>query len=128
MDEPKSKAVLIVEDDLFLSDILAQKLAESAFHVEAAVDSKDAFKILGEKHIDLIILDLLLPGVSGQEILKQIKDDEQLKSIPVIIASNLDNPEEQHACMKLGAVDYLIKAQHTPDEIIDRVKKALKME
>jgi DNA-binding response OmpR family regulator len=124
-NQSQGKSVLIVEDDLFLFDILTQKLIQNGFHVEGAVDANEAYKVLDEKPVDIILLDLLLPGIGGQEILKNIKSAEKLKNIPVIVASNLDNPEEQSNCKRLGAADYLIKAQHTPEEIVMRVKKVL---
>jgi len=64
--------------------------------------------------------------MEGHEILKRMKEDTVLRSIPVIIASNLDNPEERERVKKLGAADYLVKAEHTPDEIIKRVAEELK--
>ena len=120
------KTVLIVEDDLFLQGILAMKLEKAGFLVERALDGKEAFSILEKKRPDLILLDLLLPGMEGYEVLSHIKETSQWASIPVIIASNLDDPSERKRVQDLGAVDYLVKAEHTPDEIIQRVKKELK--
>ncbi len=119
------KRILVVEDDLFLSDILCQKLLKHGFFIERAIDADETFKILEEKHIDLILLDLLLPDIEGQEVLKRLKETEKWKSIPVIIASNLDDPAERKRTKELGAVDYLVKAEHTPDEIIKRVAEEL---
>ena len=123
--ETNGKTVLVVEDDLFLRDILCQKLLKSGYAVEGAIDSEAAFKILEDKKIDLIILDLLLPGMSGQEILKKIKANSRWQGSPVIIASNLDSAEEKQNCMHLGAAEYMIKAQHTPDEIVERAREIL---
>ena len=117
--------MLVVEDDLFLRDILCQKLLKNGFGIEGAIDSEAAFKILEEKAVDLIILDLLLPGMSGQEILKKIKTNSRWQDIPVIIASNLDSAEEKQNCMNLGATEYMIKAQHTPDEIVAQAHRIL---
>lgn len=128
MDATNKKCILVVEDDLFLKDILIQKLLKSGFEIEGAIDATEAFPILADKPVDLIILDLLLPGMDGQEILRRIKQDEKLKNIPVIVASNLDNPEEKKRVMDLGAADYMIKAQHTPDEIIARVRDVLEQQ
>ena len=111
---------------MFLQDILALKLKKAGFAVERAIDGKEAFSILEKKRADLILLDLLLPGMEGHDVLKQIKEDVALQSIPVIIASNLDSPEERKRVKELGAADYLVKAEHTPDEIIKRVAEELK--
>lgn len=119
------KTILIVEDDLFLQGILAQKLEKAGFAIERAIDGKEVFSLLEKKRVDLILLDLLLPDMDGQDVLQRIKQTSQWKSIPVIIASNLDNKTERTRVKELGAVDYLVKAEHTPDEIVKRVAKEL---
>ena len=81
-------------------------------------------KIKDEKP-DLILLDLLLPNIDGFEVLERVKADQSLGSIPVIIISNLGQKEDIERALKLGAVDYMVKAQFTPAEIIKRVKEAL---
>jgi len=73
----------------------------------------------------LILLDLILPGIDGFEVLKQIKEDSQINKIPVIILSNLGQQEEVEKGLKLGAADYLVKAHFTPDEIIGKIKEVL---
>ena len=70
-------------------------------------------------------MDLILPGIDGFEVLKQIKKDSQVSGIPVLILSNLGQREEIERGLNLGAADYLVKAHFTPDEIIDKVKKVL---
>lgn len=123
---PHKKMVLIVEDDLFLQGIIAMKLEKAGFEVERALDGKEAFTILEKKRPDLILLDLLLPGMEGHEVLRHIKETSQWASIPVIIASNLDSSSERKRVEDLGARDYLVKAEHTPDEIVNRVAKELR--
>ena len=120
------KTVLIVEDDLFLQGILAMKLEKAGFVVERALDGKEAFSILEKERPDIILLDLLLPGMEGREVLRHIKETSQWASIPVIIASNLDNPTERDKVKQLGVVDYLVKVEHTPDEIVQRVSEELR--
>ncbi|MDO8436326.1 MAG: response regulator, partial [bacterium] len=82
-------------------------------------------KIKTEKP-DLILLDLILPGIDGFEVLAKIKDDPTLSAIPVIILSNLGQQEDVERGLKLGAVDYLIKAHFTPGEIIEKIKNNLR--
>ena len=124
--DTNKKTVLIVEDDLFLQGILAMKLEKAGFVVERALDGKEAFSILEKNRADLILLDLLLPGMEGYEVLQHIKETSQWASIPVIIASNLDDKMERKRVEELGAVDYLVKAEHTPDEIVRRVSEQLR--
>ncbi len=119
------KKVLIIEDDIFLSELMAKKLEDSGFNVIKAIDGQEGLEKAASTKPDLILLDLILPGLDGFEVLKRIKDNAQISSIPVIILSNLGQREDIERGFDLGAQDYLVKAQFTPDEIVERVKKPL---
>ncbi len=118
-----SNKILIVEDDKFLRELLSKKLSEEHYKVVVAVDGSDALKKISEDEPGLILLDLILPGMSGFDVLEELKRNN--KRIPVIVLSNLGQKEEIEKGLKLGAVDYLIKAHFTPDEIITKIKKYL---
>ncbi|MDO8554948.1 MAG: response regulator [bacterium] len=122
----KSDTVLIVEDDEFLRQLVAQKLTQEGFNVIAAIDATEAFKSIHEKQPQIILLDLILPGMDGYEILDQLKKDSFTKSIPVIVLSNLGQREDIDKALKAGANDYLIKANFTPGEIVEKVRNVLK--
>jgi DNA-binding response OmpR family regulator len=119
------KIVLIIEDDKFLRELISRKILNEGFDVSEAVDGEDGFKKVKEEKPDLILLDLILPGMDGFEFLTKIKEDSSLTQIPVIILSNLGQKEDIEKGMKLGAVDYLIKAHFTPREIIEKIKANL---
>ena len=121
-----SKSILLVEDDPFLIDIYTTKLKESGFGVEVASDGESALRKVKEKEPGLVILDIVLPQLDGWEILRQIKSDQKLKNIKIIILSNLGQKEEVERGVELGAVKYLIKAHYTPSEVVEEVKKILK--
>lgn len=118
--------ILIVEDDKFLRELIARKLTQENFDISEAVDGEEGLKKIKEEKPDLVLLDLILPGIDGFEVLAKVKDDPALASIPVIILSNLGQREDVEKGMNLGAVDYLVKAHFTPNEIIEKVKIALK--
>jgi DNA-binding response OmpR family regulator len=118
--------VLIIEDDKFLRELIAQKLIKEGFEVLEAVDGEEGMRKVKEERPDLILLDLILPGIDGFEVLSRIKQDPALSPIPVIILSNLGQKDDVEKGMKLGAIDYLIKAHFTPGEIIEKIKSALK--
>jgi len=119
------KTVLIVEDDKFLRELISRKILNEGFDISEAVDGEDGLKKVKEEKPDLILLDLILPGIDGFEFLARIKEDSSLAQIPVIILSNLGQKEDIEKGMKLGAVDYLIKAHFTPREIIEKIKANL---
>jgi len=119
------KKILIVEDDKFLRDLCLRKLEKNGFKVSTAFDGEEGLKKIKEEKPVLILLDIVLPGLSGFEVLKQIKADSQTASIPVIILSNLGQKEDTEKGINLGAEDYIIKADNTPNEIIEKVKAVM---
>ena len=121
-----AKTISIVEDDKFLRELIAQKLVKEGYEILTAIDGEEGITQIKEKKPDLVLLDLILPGIDGFEVLSKMKEDPALASIPVIILSNLGQKEDVEKGLKLGAVDYLIKAHFTPGEIIEKIKAALK--
>jgi len=118
--------ILIIEDDRFLRELISKKLTKEGFEVSEAIDGEEGIKKIKSEKPDLILLDLILPGIDGFEVLSKMKDDPTVSSIPVIILSNLGQKEDVEKGLKLGAVDYLIKAHFTPGEIIEKIRANLK--
>lgn len=118
--------ILIIEDDKFLRELIARKLVSENFDILEAVDGENGLKVLKENKPDLILLDLILPGIDGFEVLSKIKGDPSISSIPVIILSNLGQREDVERGLNLGAVDYLVKAHFTPNEIVGKIKEIIK--
>jgi len=114
--------VLIVEDDRFLRELMVRKLKMENFEVIEAEDGEQGLKKMKEEKPDLVLLDLILPEMDGFEVLEQKRKDDEIKNIPVIILSNLGQKEEIDRGLQLGAKDYLVKAQFSPSEIIEKVK------
>ena len=114
--------VLVVEDDKFLRELLVHKLVSEGFDVENAIDAEAAFTILGKRTPNIILLDLILPGIDGFEILKRIKAEPKTARVPVIILSNLGQKEDLDKAMALGAKDFMVKANFTLDEIVVKVR------
>ena len=120
---PGRGLILIVEDDEFLKSMIVQRLKKEGFGVEGSPDGKKALEFLKSQIPALIILDLLLPGVDGFQVLKDIREDARLKETPVIVLSNLGELEYIDKAKALGANDYLIKAHFTLGEIMEKVNK-----
>jgi len=122
------KRILVIEDDKFLRELIVQKLSKEGYDVIEAIDGEAGVKQTKEGKPDIILLDLILPGIDGFEVLRQVKEDPNTASIPVIILSNLGQQEDVERGMKLGAVDYLIKAHFTPGEIIEKIQSIMNKE
>lgn len=117
--------VMVVEDDKFLRDLIVQKLKREGFPVSEAITGTEALQIAKEQKPAVILLDLILPGLDGFEALKRLKDDQETASIPVVILSNLGQREDVERGLRLGAVDFMIKAHFTPGEIVAKIKATL---
>ncbi|HBT81202.1 TPA: hypothetical protein DEB04_00565 [Candidatus Giovannonibacteria bacterium] len=118
--------LLMVEDDKFLRDLIVQKLIREGFKMKEAVDGEEGLKMVREERPDLILLDLILPGLDGFEVLKRLKADAASKDIPVIVLSNLGQKEDMDRAMAAGAEAFMVKAHFTPGEIVAKIKATLK--
>lgn len=122
----QSYSVLVVEDDKFLRDLLVLKLKKEGFKVSEAFDGEEALVKTKNEKPNIIILDLIIPGKDGFAFLQEMKNDPQMGSIPVIVLSNLGQREDIERAKALGAKDYMIKAQLTPLEVVERIKETLR--
>ena len=113
--------ILVIEDDKFLRDLMELKLKEEKYQVFTAIDGEDGVKTVKAEKPDLILLDIILPNMSGWDVLKTLRADPNLASIPVILLTNLGEEADVKKGLEMGAVDYMIKAHFTPDEIIKKV-------
>lgn len=121
-----AKKVLVIEDDKFLRELISQKLSKEGYDVIEAVDGEKGIETAKSEKPDLILLDLILPGIDGFEVLSKIKADSEASGIPIIILSNLGQKDDIEKGLKMGAVDYLIKAHFTPAEIIEKIREIMK--
>lgn len=120
------KKILIVEDDEFLRSLTAKRLEKEGYGVAVAVDGESALVTAMDEKPDLILLDLLLPGLDGFEVLGKFKANANLKKVPVIVFSNLGQKEDIEKAKLLGADQYLIKANFTLDDVMAKVSEAIK--
>lgn len=125
MQKEKNK-ILIIEDETALLYALQAQLSQNGFEILTATQGSEGLEKIKRFNPDLIVLDVLLPDMHGFEVLKQIKKDPKIKNIPVIILSNVGEKETVEEGLKLGADDYIIKTKHTLEEVLEKIKQALK--
>lgn len=118
------KNILLIEDDKTLCQIYQLNLELAGFKIEMAHDGKVGLVYALNHQPDLIILDLMLPGVNGLELLKIIKEKENTKAIPVLVLTNLSS-EEMEEAKNLGAHHCFLKTDTTPKSLTDEAKKIL---
>ena len=119
---PDEKKVLLIEDDPFLSSLLKNRLTREGLVVLHAKDGEEGINLLkANSNIQLVLLDLILPKKSGFEVLQVIRQDPQLQNAPVIIVSNLGQPEDVQKGQELGAVEYFIKAKTSIEDLVNNI-------
>lgn len=119
------KRVLIIEDDSFLASLIISALKRADFETSLAVDGEKGLEKLETEIPDIVLLDLILPGIGGFDILEKIKKEDKTKKIPVIILSNLGSQEEIQKGLKSGADAYLVKANILPEDVIKKIEEIL---
>lgn len=122
MADPFGPRVLIVEDDPLLSSLLAEKLHGEKFDLRSARTGEEALEIAKRDKPDMILLDLLLPGIDGFEVLRRLKEDPDTKNSVVIILSNLGQESDVSRGKELGAEKYIVKVSLTLSEVVDLVR------
>lgn len=118
--------ILFIEDEVAIQRTLGDALRKKGYEVRSALDGEAGLNLAKEEKPDLILLDLILPKKHGLEVLGELRQSEKTKNIPVIILTNLENIGEVEKAIELGATIYLVKANYTLDEVVQKVEKALK--
>ena len=121
----RSFVVLIVEDDPMLSKLYAEKFRFDGLNAIVANDGKTGLELATEKNPDTILLDMMLPGFSGFALLEELQKHPRGKYIPVVALTNLTDKRDANRAYKLGAKEYLAKAMHTPESVVEVVKGTL---
>lgn len=124
---PEQKNILLVEDEPLLGNLLKQRLEREGISVMLKRDGEEALSALRGFKPDLILLDIILPKISGFEVLEQLKIDPQIERAPVIIVSNLGQDSDIAKGQSLGAVQYFVKAKLSIEDLVEQAKLLLQM-
>lgn len=115
--------ILLVDDDAFLRDMYATKFTELKFDIQVAETAENALAKLREEKYDAVLMDMIMPGMTGVDLLKQIKS-EKIGGNPIcIMLSNQSEPTDRESALAAGAVGYIVKAELIPSEVVDAVLK-----
>ena len=121
----KMPKILIVEDDPALSKLYSTRLQQDGYQVVTAYDGATGLAVAAEENPTLIMLDMMLPKYTGIEFLEQLKQHGKTENYIIVCLTNLTEKAEADRARELGAKEYLAKAMHTPDEIVEILKKYL---
>lgn len=117
-----AKRIMIIEDDHFLSSLMKARLEKDGFAVLQAFDGEEAIQLFKEQIPSLIILDLIMPKVTGFEVLQTISLTPPLAKVPVVILSNLAQDSDIEKARQLGAKEYFVKVKVSIDDLVGRIK------
>ena len=120
--------ILIVEDDSFISLFLQKKLKELGYEAIVATSTAQGLEGLGSQTVSIILLDIILPDENGFTLLERLKKNPSYEAIPVVILSNLGQQSEIDRGKALGAIDFMVKGNYSPAEIVDRITAILKQQ
>ncbi len=122
----QSCKILVAEDDKFLSRAYEFKLAKTGCQIILAADGEETMAKVKAEMPDLVLLDLIMPKKNGFDVLEEMKASPKLKNIPVIIMSNLGQEADIKKGLAAGAIDYVVKANTSLEDVVNRIEKALK--
>jgi DNA-binding response OmpR family regulator len=117
--------ILFIEDEPSLQKTFGEILKQEGYEMISALDGETGLRLVKEKKPDLILLDLILPKMNGFDVLKKIKEDAEIKRIPVIVLTNLEGLADVDKAIGLGATTFLVKAQYSLEEVVGKIKKTL---
>ena len=121
----KKPSILLIEDDEMISMMYQTKFSMEGHTIQTAADGAEGLEKARASKPDVILLDIILPKLDGFSVLKELKNDPETKKIPVILLTNLGQDDDVKKGKDLGADDYFIKSNHTPAEIVAKVKEML---
>lgn len=122
---PSTKKILLVEDEDFIRDLYVRQLTKAGFQVKSAADGQTGLSMVSSENFDLLLLDIMLPGINGLQLLREYKAKHPTSPMITILLTNLGQEAVIKEGFELGAYAYLIKASYTPDQVVNEVKNAL---
>jgi DNA-binding response OmpR family regulator len=129
MDHHTTRSIFLIEDDPYIADVIQQKFRSEHYAIIYAPDGGSAREMIKNdarvRSVSVILLDIVLPQVSGNELLKYIRSDHSFDAIPVVIVSNINEEEGDKDATQAGAQMYLVKANNTPSDIFSAVERAI---
>lgn len=122
----KKIKVLIIEDEQTLLDMYSLKLSKEGFDVIKASDGQEGLEKAKSEKPDIILLDIMLPKIDGFQVLKTLRKNKEFKNTPIIMLTNLGQNEDKQKGKQFGATDYLVKANITPTDVVNKINSLIK--
>lgn len=120
-ETPENPFIMVADDDKFLVAVLKINLTKAHYEVLAVSDGEETMKALRTRMPDLLILDLIMPAKDGFEVIREMKADDALKDIKIVVLTNLSKEEEKQRVLSMGVSDYMVKGNISIDDIVKKV-------
>jgi CheY-like chemotaxis protein len=117
--------LLIVEDEMSLAEMYAERFKQVGFETDIAHEGEEGLEKMAAEHPSAVLMDIVMPGLSGTEAVEKAKANPATSNIPIIMLTNFADSIELKNAMQLGAADYIIKAESTPEQVVEKVQKIL---
>ncbi len=118
------KRILVVDDEIYIVHILEFSLTMEGYSVLTASDGEEALRIIEQERPDLVVLDIMMPKLDGYEVCRRLRQDEQFRSLPVILLSAKGRPIDREAGLSAGADDYITKP-FSPRKLLEKMRELL---
>jgi len=119
------KKILFIEDESALQKTFSDLLSKAGYKMISALDGESGLRLAQEEQPDLILLDLILPRMHGFDVLENLKQNTEVKHIPIVVLTNLGEIKDVEKALSLGATTYLVKTDYKLEEVLERIKKIL---
>jgi two-component system, OmpR family, alkaline phosphatase synthesis response regulator PhoP len=120
------KKIVLADDEQFIAVAYSDGLTRAGYQIVVAHDGQEAFDKVKAEKPDLVLLDLIMPKKSGFDVLKELKAIPELAEIPVMVLSNLSQATDAAETKKLGAIDFIVKAEISLQDLVNRIDKLFK--
>jgi len=124
MTDTKLK-ILLIEDEEMLASMYSTKFKKEGFEIETALNGEEGLEKAKQGKFDIVLVDIIMPKLDGFAVLKALREIDKYKDVPVFMLTNLGQDEDMEKGKKLGATDYLIKANFTPSQVLEKIKSAI---
>ncbi len=118
-----NKTILVVEDEDVLLTAYKKGFEKHGFNVLTASDGESALTLIRNAQPDIVVMDLIMPIMNGEEVLEKMHEEKLIEIVPVIVITNKSDGASLYKCKKLGAKEYLIKVNVSIDEILEKINK-----
>lgn len=126
MTNTKNYKILLIEDEEMLANMYETKFKNEGYDIKKALDGETGLKMALEDKPDVILLDIIMPKLDGFSVLRALKENAKTKDVPVVLLTNLGQDEDVKKGKAMGAAGYLVKANMTPAEVVEKIKEYLK--